>query len=98
MPAVREIPRAAVDGYLKAVKWPLEQAARRFDGDGGAELVLDRADAAVRDAVGSVLRDPELREDARRRRLAATEREKALRLRERAQSTSAKAADELEQR
>jgi hypothetical protein len=59
---LRSVPRAALGGYIKAARWPLDRAARlvggRDDGrPGDAELGLDRAEAAVRDAAGAATGD-----------------------------------------
>src|SRR4051812_3858781 len=82
---LRQISRAAVGGYVKAVRLPLDTAARvagRGNGrTSGITLALDRAEATARDVAGRALGDAELRHDAGRRRLAADERERALRLR-----------------
>ena len=71
---VQTIPRTALDGYLKLLRVPANAvvgalgARSKNGGTAAAGLVLDRADAAVRDAVGRVLNDPQLQDDARRRR------------------------------
>jgi hypothetical protein len=80
----------AVDRYLKLVRIPLDTAVGFLPGNGdgpgpAAGLALDRADAALRAIAGAVLGDSGLRQDAERRRTAADEREKALRLRATAQ-------------
>jgi hypothetical protein len=69
----RTIQRAAVGGSIKAVRLPLDTAASLF-GNESAEVAIDRADAAVRDAAGLLLLDPELRVQARRHRAATAER------------------------
>jgi hypothetical protein len=80
---LKDISRTAVDRYLKVVRTPFDALLGDREGDRSKSLGLriDRADAAVRAAAGTALRDPELRDDARRRRDAADERERALRLR-----------------
>src|SRR5512144_1081919 len=75
------IPRAAVGGYLTALRWPLDRGLRLVGHNGASELRLDRAEASVRGVAGVVLGDPQLREDAARRHAAADEREHAQRLR-----------------
>jgi colicin import membrane protein len=97
------IPRLALDTYLKAVKWPLDRAARIAGGNGngaanGAEIALDRADATVRGAAGVVLNDAELQQDAQLRHAAASERARALELRSKAEQISETSDEELEQR
>jgi hypothetical protein len=63
-------------------------------------LVIDRADATVRAAVGGLFHDDDLRADAFRRRAAADERERAIELRGEAQEkkrvADAQLAEELE--
>ena len=100
--SLQTISRTAVDGYLKLLRLPADAVAgvlrprNRRDGETTAvELALDRVEARLRDVAGSVLRDPQLREDARRRRVAANERERALELRAAAGRRSLEADDEL---
>ena len=69
----------AVDTYLKMLRAPARLAAGRLGGD-AAEIALDRADAGLRNLAGALLGDDELTSDAIRRRAAADERERALRL------------------
>jgi hypothetical protein len=99
---LQTIPRAAVNGYLKVLRMPadaLAGALRPQDGRGAettpVEVMLDRLEASVRDAAGRVLRDPALQETARRQRVAADERERALTLRARAERESRRADEEL---
>jgi len=100
--SLQTISRNAVDSYLKLLRLPADAVARVLrprngrDGETTAmELALDRVEATLRDVAGSVLRDPQLREDARRRRVAANERERALELRSAAGRRSLEADDEL---
>lgn len=103
---IRTLPRKALDRYLHTVRTPLDTAVRLLPERDGrlstvrstVELTLDRADAAVRDVAGVVWRDDQLRDDARRRRLAADERERALRLRTAAEEHTAEADAELRRR
>lgn len=83
---VRDISRMAVDTWFRLGRLPIDAAARLLpDGDGGprpaASLFIDKADAAAREALGGLLGDTELQEDARRRRAAAEERAHAMNLR-----------------
>jgi hypothetical protein len=77
------IPGKAVDGALRLVRRPanlvlgIVPESRTAT---SARLMIDRADAAVRNQVGRVLSDSEMREDANQRRVAADERRRALRL------------------
>lgn len=98
MSAATTIPRIALEGYLKLVRIPLDRAVALLPDNGegrgpAASLALDRADATVRAVAGSVLGDDALRKDAERRRTAADERERALRLHAEAER-KAQAADE----
>ncbi len=100
---VRVVPRTALKGYLKLVRTPLDTAIGLLPGDRtgakpAAALAVDRADATVRAVAGTLLRDPVLREDGDRRRLAANERERGLRLRHRAEQTAAHADTRLQER
>src|SRR3954452_3436222 len=79
---LRTIPRAAVGGYIKAVRWPLDRAATMLGRD---TLGLDRAEAAAREAAGAVLGDDQILRDAGRRRTAVTQREHAEELRTQAE-------------
>jgi flagellar biosynthesis GTPase FlhF len=84
--SIRAIPRTAISGSIKAMRLPLDIAVSLLPGNGAgprprAGIALDRLEAHVRDLAGAVLGDEVLREDAARRRLAADERERAVRLR-----------------
>jgi dTMP kinase len=82
MMEVRTVRRAAVDGWLRVARLPFDTVARLLPSDRGrrnaAVLTLDRADAAARAKLGGLFNDPELLEDAARRRIAADERERAI--------------------
>jgi hypothetical protein len=100
---VRLIPRTALNGYLRLVRTPLDTAIGLLPGNGdgprpAAQLVVDRADATVRSMAGTLLRDPVLLEDGQRRRQAARERERAVRLRTSEDQTAEVADERLEQR
>ena len=69
---MRQVPRSALDVWLRAVRLPLDLASKAVpNGDVGPRnavtLWIDRADATVRDAVGQAFGDDQLREEARRR-------------------------------
>ena len=81
---IRQFQRAALGGSIRTARLPLDTAVALL-GSESAELVLDRADAALRDTAGRLLFDDELRQDAARRRAAVAEREHALRLRTQAE-------------
>ncbi|MEY2566067.1 MAG: hypothetical protein QOE35_596 [Actinomycetota bacterium] len=100
---VKRIPSEALDRYLTLVKSPLDLVARRTRREGddvtsAFELLLDRVDAGVRDAAGRLLGDEALQDDARKRRLAAAERERALRLKAEAAQRTEQADQEFAQR
>ena len=96
---LKNISRTAVDRYLKVVRTPVDAVLSRSESERtkALGLKLDRADAAARNAAGSALRDETLKDDARARREAADERERALRLRgvatEHVETADAKADD-----
>src|SRR4051794_14068206 len=99
----RVIPRTAVGGYLKLIRLPFDAAVSLLPGNGTGSgpslaLALDRAEASARAVAGAVLGDPVLREDATRRRAAADERERALRLRTAAEHKTERADEHLSQR
>jgi hypothetical protein len=73
--SLRSLPRAAVGGYIKAVRWPIDRALRLRGGDG--RIAVDRADAAARDVAGTALDDQELKAEAGARFEAADRRERA---------------------
>jgi hypothetical protein len=91
-----------LDGYLSIVKRPLDAVARRTrrngDSASAAELVLDRMDATVRETAGRILGDDALQDDARRRRVATSERERALELKAEAAVRTQEADQEFAQR
>jgi hypothetical protein len=100
---VRTIPRVAVEGSLRLVRLPLDAAIALLPGNGTgaqpkASLALDRADARVRAVVAAILGDPVLNADARRRREAVAERERAVDLRDQAKATTEQAESRLEER
>ncbi|MEY2476400.1 MAG: hypothetical protein QOG87_1715 [Actinomycetota bacterium] len=99
---IKRIPASALDGYLSIVKRPLDAVARRTrrngDSASAAELVLDRMDATVRETAGRILGDDALQDDARRRRVATSERERALELKAEAAVRTQEADQEFAQR
>ena len=101
--SIRDIPRGAVDGAVKLARLPVDAAIALLPGNGNgarpaATIAVDRVDATVRKVAGYALRDEELREDAMRRRVAADERARALRLRDTAEARSAAADEKLADR
>jgi hypothetical protein len=100
--SIRAIPRSAVGGSIKAARLPLDIAVSLLPGNGtgpaaGAAVALDRVEAQLRDLAGIALRDEVLREDAALRRVAADERERAIRLRVAAERRTQEADERLEQ-
>ncbi|MBV8956477.1 MAG: hypothetical protein JO153_18040 [Solirubrobacterales bacterium] len=100
---LRVIPRTAFTTSLRLARLPLDIAIGVLPGDGAgpksrARAAVDRADATARSVAGTLMLDPELREDARRRSLAVHEREQAIRLRSKARRTTGQARARAEQR
>jgi hypothetical protein len=88
--------RTTLDTWLRIARLPLDAASWLLpNGDHGprtpATLFLDRMDATIRDTVGNLLGDDELREEASRRRVAADERERAIQLRAEAETKKQRA-------
>jgi len=109
--SMRDIPRSAVGGVVKLTRLPLDIVVSMLPGDGdgdgdgngsgakpAAAIAVDRFEATLRDAAGIALFDRELREDAMRRRIAADERERELRLRAKAERRSAEADERFSER
>lgn len=101
--SMRTIPRSAVGGAVKLARLPLDLAVSLLPGNGAgprpaASIAVDRWEATLRRVAGYALRDDELREDAARRRVAADERARALRLRVAAERRSAEADERLADR
>ena len=98
---LRDIPRTAVGGYIKLARLPIDTGLKLV-GRGGngnaAKLAADRVDATAREAAGTVLADDELKKDGRKRHKATDERQRAVKLRAKAQQKSAEADAELTER
>jgi hypothetical protein len=97
------IRRSAIDGYLKAVRTPIDTGMKlvtRGDDErlAPAQLVVDRADAIVRKTVGRIIGDNELVSDGARREVAADERARALELKATAEVKSRQADEEFRRR
>jgi flagellar biosynthesis GTPase FlhF len=78
---LQTIPKTFVAGTLQVVRLPIDGALRLFALAGGGEsvqLAVDRADATIRAAAGTIFRSESLQEDAERRYAAADAREEAL--------------------
>ena len=88
---LRTLPRAAVGGYIKLLRWPVDRVL-------GRNQSVDRAEAAARAAAGAVMGDGEMQQDAGRRHVAAKERERAEALREEASRRAEQADRELADR
>ena len=97
----RTLPRFAVDRSLRLVRFPIDATIARLSGGGetgagpAAKLAVDRVDATVRSIAAAVLSDPVLREDARARDAAGSERERAMKLRDEAERQAERADDRL---
>jgi colicin import membrane protein len=100
---IRAIPRSAVDGAMKLARLPLDVAVSLLPRNGdsarpAARIAVDRWEATLRQIAGYALHDEEMRADAIRRRAAADERARALRLRETAEQRRAAADERLADR
>ena len=94
---IRAISRAAIGGSLTLVRLPVD-GVLRLAGDGGAGAVaLDRAEATLRSVAGFALADDALVHDAARRRQAADERARALRLHSQAVAEAEGAAQTVQE-
>jgi len=99
----RGVARTLVDGGLTLARWPLAGMISLLPGDDtgrreSARLSLDRIDASIRGAIGGMLADPVLSNDAQRRRTAAETRADAQNLRAAAERTADRADAELQER
>jgi colicin import membrane protein len=95
---VKTIPRTAVDRSLQILRVPLDTTIGVLGRGGKGESVgvmVDQADAAVRQFAGRLLRDDEFQRDARLREEAAAERRRALELRAEAELERRRADTEL---
>ena len=98
---IRDIPRTAVGGYLKLARLPIDTGLKIVGrgGDGsGAKLATDRVEATAREAAGTVLADEKLKQDGKKRNRATDERQKAVKLRAKAQQKSQQADAKLTDR
>ena len=79
MTALKTIPKATVNGAIKLARLPADTVLRAAPESvaSGAGRAVDRADAAVRSAAGTALRDPQLRDEAKHLRERATEHAEA---------------------
>jgi hypothetical protein len=100
---LQTIPEAFLDGALQVVRLPIDGVLRVFALAGGgqsAQLAVDRADATVRAAAGTIFRSESLQAEAERRYAAADAGEEALGLHLEAELRSERAerrATELKQ-
>lgn len=82
------IPRAAFAATLKLIRLPADSVLMIAGGGSSTatvKLTLDRVEATARELAGNAVGDPVLKADGARRRAAAAERARALRLREEAE-------------
>lgn len=97
------LPKAAVTGYLRILRLPVDAAERfagRADGDGDwpPALAFDAFEAQVLGLLGSVLRDDDLVEQAERQRARVAQLRRAAELKVAADQRRAEADQELDQR
>jgi hypothetical protein len=100
--SIRALSRSAIGAGITIARLPLEVAVSLVPGNGAgpaskAGIAFDRIEAQIRDLAGAALGDDVLREDAALRRVAADERERALRLRAAAARRAAEADEHVEQ-
>jgi hypothetical protein len=98
---LRTIPRAVVGGYVAVLRFPVDGVlwlTSERNVDSSLKLALDRSEAAFRALAGAVLNDETLKDDARRRSQAASERGRALRLRREADRRSERADERVAER
>lgn len=98
MTALKTISTATVDGAIKLVRLPADTAVRAAPESVASSvgLAVDSADAAIRNAAGSALGDPQLLDEAKRLRAAVAERRRARGLRERASERDAAGEEQAE--
>ena len=79
MTALKTIPKATVNGAIKLARLPADTVLRAAPESvaSPAGRAVDRADAAVRSAAGTALRDPQLRDEAKHLRERASEHAEA---------------------
>jgi hypothetical protein len=82
---IRRVGRSALDRWLTAARFPFDAATHLLPADGRRNLsavrLIDRADVSVRTAIGALLHDDALLDDAARRQVAAAARIRAIELR-----------------
>ena len=68
MPSLQTLPRAAVHGYLRLLRLPVDAAGRALHRDHrspwGPSVALEAFEAKVKDVAGSLLCDEDLRQEA----------------------------------
>ena len=95
--ALNKVTKTVVDRSLKVARTPVDLALKAAGASKSpAKLALDRAEAGVRGAAGTVLRNPKLKQEAESRELAAAERERALRLEQEAEQREQVARERAE--
>lgn len=94
----KTIPKAAFDGALKLARKPADVllgVAPENRITSSIAVAVDRADAAIRGAAGSAMRDLELGDEAKRLRAAAEERRRARDLPTEAGEATAQASEDV---
>lgn len=103
MSTLTALPKAAVTGYLRLLRLPID-AAERFAGHGDENgswppaLAFDAFEAQVLGLLGSVLRDDELVQEAERQRARVTQLRRAAELEVAATQRRVEADQELDHR
>ena len=94
------IPRAAFGATLRLIRLPADSVLMIAGGSSSTatvKLALDRVEATARELAGNAIGDPVLKADGVRRRAAAAERARALRLRDEAEYHDERADDRVAQ-
>jgi len=96
------LPKAAVNGYLRALRLPLDVVASVANRDKDAEwppaLAFDAFEAQVKGLLGSILRDEDLLQEASRERTRIDQLRRAMNLEAEAEARRQQADQELAQR
>jgi hypothetical protein len=95
--SLKGVTKSVVDRSLKVARTPVDLTMKAAGASRSpAKLAVDRAEAGIRGAAGTILRNPGLKQDAKRRELAAEERERALTLEREAEAREQEARERAE--
>ena len=86
--------KSVVDRSLKVARTPVDLTIKAAGASRSpAKLAVDRAEAGIRGAAGTILRNPGLKQDAHQREIATEERERALTLEREAEAREREARE-----